>query len=398
MNRDQIHDYTGDPKHCHACAITAWTRAELRTRDVEQERDKALVRAQRIGDQSDQRIAKLLEKSSVSEAAPVDALTAMTLERDTYRTLAAIGTWHNDCRPNRHMAARELEKSQAVIDKLADTISALTRERDCARGAETLARAFGVQAEQGEALADAYSEQLKARAEAAEAIVARLRDALALIQWKGWDSIRLGVCSVCHNSPDKGHSSSCAIGQALAGDAAGVAEMRAGALLSLEYVGTCGCPTPACTWENSRRADVVDIGARRFIICQNCGAHHGYTGWSLERIQETYKEHESMKRDASGPSHPAPATEPSHFCGGARIRPYAEGCGARLVYENTTNGIEYWRCPSCGNAHWWQARGPVPKCECKHRAGTNPLCPVHRDDPPASSVRGAPQTDTRRER
>jgi hypothetical protein len=46
-------------------------------------------------------------------------------ERDEYRTLAAIGTWHAECRPNRHMAARELQKSQAVIDKLADTISAL---------------------------------------------------------------------------------------------------------------------------------------------------------------------------------------------------------------------------------------------------------------------------------
>lgn len=51
-------------------------------------------------------------------------------ERDTYRTLAAIGAWHKDCRPNREMAAREIQKSQAVINKLADTITALTIERD----------------------------------------------------------------------------------------------------------------------------------------------------------------------------------------------------------------------------------------------------------------------------
>jgi predicted transcriptional regulator len=45
--------------------------------------------------------------------------------RDEARTLAQIGTWHNECRPNREMAARELAKSQEVIDKLADRISEL---------------------------------------------------------------------------------------------------------------------------------------------------------------------------------------------------------------------------------------------------------------------------------
>lgn len=29
------HDYTGDPKHCHACAIRAFVNAELRTREAE---------------------------------------------------------------------------------------------------------------------------------------------------------------------------------------------------------------------------------------------------------------------------------------------------------------------------------------------------------------------------
>ena len=49
-------------------------------------------------------------------------------ERDDYRTLAEIGTWHKDCRPNREMAARELAKSQAIINKLADEITQLQAE------------------------------------------------------------------------------------------------------------------------------------------------------------------------------------------------------------------------------------------------------------------------------
>ena len=52
-------------------------------------------------------------------------IAKLTEQRDTYRTLAGIGTWHSDCRPNRHMAAREIEKSQAVINKLADEITTL---------------------------------------------------------------------------------------------------------------------------------------------------------------------------------------------------------------------------------------------------------------------------------
>lgn len=59
-------------------------------------------------------------------------LATVQQERDEYRTLAAIGVWHEDCRPNRHMAARELAKSQAVIDKLADTISAVTARSEAA--------------------------------------------------------------------------------------------------------------------------------------------------------------------------------------------------------------------------------------------------------------------------
>ncbi len=52
----------------------------------------------------------------------------LRVENQELRTLAKIGTWHNECRPNRHQAARELEKSQAIINKLADTISDLRAE------------------------------------------------------------------------------------------------------------------------------------------------------------------------------------------------------------------------------------------------------------------------------
>lgn len=50
------HAYTGDPKHCHACAIRAFVNAELRTRAVERERDA--LRAER--DELKARIANAL--------------------------------------------------------------------------------------------------------------------------------------------------------------------------------------------------------------------------------------------------------------------------------------------------------------------------------------------------
>jgi hypothetical protein len=49
-------------------------------------------------------------------------------ERDEYKALASIGKWHDECRPNRHMAAETIQKQQAVIDKLADTITQLRAE------------------------------------------------------------------------------------------------------------------------------------------------------------------------------------------------------------------------------------------------------------------------------
>jgi hypothetical protein len=55
-------------------------------------------------------------------AAEIDRLREQC---DEYKVLAAVGTWHADCRPNRQKAAQELLKSQAVIDKLADRISEL---------------------------------------------------------------------------------------------------------------------------------------------------------------------------------------------------------------------------------------------------------------------------------
>jgi hypothetical protein len=60
-----------------------------------------------------------------SGADPDQRIAELTTQRDMYRTLAGIGVWHQSCRPNREMAARELQKSQAVIDKLADEITRL---------------------------------------------------------------------------------------------------------------------------------------------------------------------------------------------------------------------------------------------------------------------------------
>lgn len=70
------------------------------------------------------------ERDTACEAAAEwrEKLASVMVDRDTYRTLSGIGVWHADCRPNREMAARELQKSQAVIDKLADTIAGLKQE------------------------------------------------------------------------------------------------------------------------------------------------------------------------------------------------------------------------------------------------------------------------------
>lgn len=53
------------------------------------------------------------------------------------------------------------------------------------------------------------------------------------------------------------------------------------------------------------------------------------------------------------------AAEPqlAPVCGGGQIGWLAVGCGTPLVYEHTANGLEYWRCPRCGNPHWWLAKG-----------------------------------------
>jgi hypothetical protein len=64
-----------------------------------------------------------------ASVAPEEEIARLTAERDEYRTLAGIGVWHKDCRPNRHMAVRELAKSQAVINKLADEIARLKAEQ-----------------------------------------------------------------------------------------------------------------------------------------------------------------------------------------------------------------------------------------------------------------------------
>jgi hypothetical protein len=66
-------------------------------------------------------------------------------ELATYKTLAKVGRWHNDCRPNRVQAARAIENQQSVIGKMADAVSEANRLRETA-----------------EAEAQALREQLKA--------------------------------------------------------------------------------------------------------------------------------------------------------------------------------------------------------------------------------------------
>lgn len=68
--------------------------------------------------------SETMKQSKLRQAAEA-ALALSNKQRDEFRTLSQIGVWHKDCRPNREMAARELQKSQAIIDKLADEITSL---------------------------------------------------------------------------------------------------------------------------------------------------------------------------------------------------------------------------------------------------------------------------------
>lgn len=77
----------------------------------------------------------LLLRALDAERATVQRLTD---ERNKYRTLANIGAWHEDCRPNREMAARVIGNQQQANNKLADTISELRAQ--LAESQQTIAR------------------------------------------------------------------------------------------------------------------------------------------------------------------------------------------------------------------------------------------------------------------
>jgi len=68
--------------------------------------------------------------------------------------------------------------------------------------------------------------------------------------------------------------------------------MAAGDLLVLEHLGTAPCYTPACGYvkgmSTTGPADIIRIGRFTRLICQRCGANHGYRFPSLS-IEETPK-------------------------------------------------------------------------------------------------------------
>jgi hypothetical protein len=106
-----------------------------------------------------------------------DALESQQKEIAELQTLAKIGTWHDECRLNRQQAARELQKSQAVIDKLADEIKSLNaalaeRDAEIARLKADIKVASRIPSAWSEKL-----EELRDRAENAEAEIARLQAA-----------------------------------------------------------------------------------------------------------------------------------------------------------------------------------------------------------------------------
>lgn len=72
------------------------------------------------------------ERLRASLVAMTEERDALQRERDEYRTLSRIGRWHSECRPNRVQAAREFEKLQATIDKMADAVSESNRRAEAA--------------------------------------------------------------------------------------------------------------------------------------------------------------------------------------------------------------------------------------------------------------------------
>jgi hypothetical protein len=103
----------------------------------------------------------------------------------------------------------------------------------------------------------------------------------------------------------------------------------------------------------------------RFVPCQ-CGARTAETTPRKAPASDAPRfdpsnHHNALACPYCNPAAPASAagrapTTSGGFCGGARMAGKGEGCGAALRYERTANGIEYWRCPACGNPHWWKGK------------------------------------------
>lgn len=110
-----------------------WAALNISTCEQAQGKDIATLVSERRADSEILRHSNIIEIAVRNQSGSVSdymkhwegrALKAEA-EAAELRTLAQIGTWHKDCRPNRHMAARELQKSQAIINQLADTITEL---------------------------------------------------------------------------------------------------------------------------------------------------------------------------------------------------------------------------------------------------------------------------------
>jgi chromosome segregation ATPase len=160
-----------------------WTNLGY-TRDL---LDAVTILQQRVEQLEEEQMltVRIVERHSALRQSAEQRLEAAERERDAYRALAKIGIWHDDCRPNRHMAARELAKSQAIIDKLADTVSALTREKEAAEHRELQLRSAiaGIgehQAELDHLTIVELAMSQRDRLEAAEATIASLRETARL--------------------------------------------------------------------------------------------------------------------------------------------------------------------------------------------------------------------------
>jgi hypothetical protein len=157
LERPSAHNYTDDPKHCHACALIAWTRSELRTRSAEQRLEQVTKERDALDEffdaclcgecggsgRTDNHVTGDVECSSCAgtghdsrkafqraEAAEA-TIVSLKAELDGHlTTIAELCCRHVDITAERDKAIRDC---QAMLHEQSKEILKVTKEREKAR-------------------------------------------------------------------------------------------------------------------------------------------------------------------------------------------------------------------------------------------------------------------------